>query len=194
MSVVGIDVGGRKKGFHGCAIEGGAVVAGPTRLRTVAEAVEWVAARAPTTVARESPREPAAAGESSRRDEREFLAAGICHIRWTPERRKLRGPYYEWVLHGLELYAGLEQAVPAADLIEVFPTAAWTMWSGPKGAASRGSWSGAALDSLGLAGLSARRLDQDDRDAVAAALVAHLHERGETAAYGRIIVPARPLP
>ena len=29
MTVVGIDVGGKKKGFHGCALDGGRILAGP---------------------------------------------------------------------------------------------------------------------------------------------------------------------
>jgi predicted nuclease with RNAse H fold len=203
VTVVGIDVGGERKGFHGCAIEGREVVAGPIRLRTVAEAAEWVAALVPTTVALDGPCEPAATGERSRADEREFARARICGIRWTPEEAGLDGAYYAWIVHGLALYKALERAVPAADLIEVFPTAAWTRWIGPRERRGRAAWTSAGLEALGgsaldLHGLAARtgkpRLGQDDRDAIAAALVARQHEEGETVAHGKIIVPVGPLP
>ncbi len=191
-TAVGIDVGGRRKGFHACAMRGDEVVAGTENLADVAAAVAWVAALDPSTVALDSPKTCAPAGESSRADER-ALARGVCGIRWTPERSRLAGnPYYEWVEHGLELYAGLAAAgIPDAALIEVFPTAAWTIWAGKRGKVRRADWSAAALADLGLAGLPDRRLSQDDRDAIAAALVARLHEEGRTHAYGEIIVPGR---
>ena len=124
-------------------------------------------------------------------------------IRWTPEQAALRGPYYEWIVHGLELYAALEKEVPAADLIEVFPTAAWTRWIGPRDGRRRAAWSSAGIEALGesaldLHDLAAKagkpRLNQDDRDAIAAALVARQHEEGKTVACGKIILPAGPLP
>jgi predicted nuclease with RNAse H fold len=181
---VGIDVGGRRKGFHGCAVRGVEVVAGPQRLADVPTAVAWV-------VALDSPRTCAPRGASSRADER-ALGRAVSGIRWTPERSRLAGnPYYEWVEHGLELYAALEAAGVAADrLVETFPTAAWTIWAGPRGRVPRGEWSAAALADLGLAGLPDRRLSQDDRDAVAAAVVARLHADGATTAYGEIVTPA----
>ncbi|HEX4307098.1 MAG TPA: GNAT family N-acetyltransferase, partial [Solirubrobacterales bacterium] len=190
VTTVGIDVGGRRKGFHGCALRGGEIVAGPERLPDVASAVAWVTALAPAVVALDSPRECAPDGESSRADERELNRA-VCGIRWTPERSRLAGnPYYEWVEHGLELYAALAGAgIDAGRLIEVFPTAAWTIWAGPREGRPRGEWSADALADLGLAGLPSRRLSQDDRDAVAAALVARLHGEGRSRAFGAIIVP-----
>jgi hypothetical protein len=126
---------------------------------------------------------------------RRELARAICGIRWTPERSRLAGnPYYEWVEHGLELYDALAAAGIARDrLLEVFPTAAWTVLAGPRAGRPRSDWSAAALADLGLAGLPSRRLGQDDRDSVAAALVARLHTEGRTRAFGEIIVPAGPL-
>jgi predicted nuclease with RNAse H fold len=191
MTAVGIDIGGRRKGFHACAVRGREVIAGPARLADVATAVAWVTAHEPTVVALDSPRSCAPPGESSRADER-ALNREVCAIRWTPERSRLAGnPYYEWVEHGLELDAALAAAGIAPErLIEVFPTAAWTIWAGPRAGRPRGAWSAAALADLGLAGLPDRRLSQDDRDAVAAALVAELHTEGRTRAFGEIIVPA----
>lgn len=195
MSVVGIDVGGRRKGFHGCVIDGERIVAGPQGLGGIAAAVEWVAWFEPTTIAIDSPCEGAPAGTKARPDEKEFNQAGICGIRFTPPREQLAGnPYYEWIEHGLELYEALAARLPAAKLIETFPTAAWTIWHGPRGDQPRGAWSQDAFDALGLEGAPPRRKSQDDRDAVAAALVARQHEGGETTAYGKIVVPAGALP
>jgi predicted nuclease with RNAse H fold len=194
VTAAGIDVGGRRKGFHGCAIRGDEIVAGPERLPDVASAVEWVAALDPAVVALDSPKTCALPGESSRPDERE-LARAVCGIRWTPERSRLAGnPYYEWVEHGLELYAALAAAGIDGDRqIEVFPTAAWTIWAGPRAGRPRSEWSASSLATLGLAGVPRRHLSQDDRDAVAAALVARLQTEGRTRAFGEIIVPAGPL-
>ena len=188
---VGIDVGGRRKGFHAAAVRGSEVLAGPLRLADVATAVAWVTDLAPAVVALDSPRTCAPPGASSRADERE-LARAVCGIRWTPERSRLAGnPYYEWVEHGLELYDALEAAGLAADrLVETFPTAAWTIWAGPRERVPRSEWSAAALTDLDLAGVPDRRLSQDDRDAIAAALVARLHAEGATTAYGEIVTPA----
>lgn len=193
MIAVGIDVGGRRKGFHGCALRGDDVVAGPERLPDVASAIGWVGALDPAVVALDSPKTCAPEGESSRADER-ALARAVCGIRWTPEPSRLAGnPYYEWVEHGLELYAALAAAgVGSGSLIEVFPTAAWTIWAGRREGRPRSEWSADGLTALGLAGLPSRRLSQDDRDAVAAALVARLHSEGRTRAFGEIIVPAGP--
>lgn len=195
MTVVGIDVGGEKKGFHGCAIDGERIVAGPQALGGVAATVDWVAWFEPTTIAIDSPCEAAPAGTKARPDEKEFNRAGICGIRFTPPLDQLAGnPYYEWIVHGLRLYEALAARLPGAELIETFPTAALTVWHGPRGTRARGAWSREAFDSLGLEGAPARRLSQDDRDAAAAALVARQYQAGATTAYGKIILPAAALP
>jgi predicted nuclease with RNAse H fold len=193
-TVVGVDVGGRRKGFHACALRGDEIVAGPKQLADVPSAVEWVAALGPAAVALDSPKTCAPDGESSRADERE-LARAVCGIRWTPERSRLAGnPYYEWVEHGLELYDALAAAGIDRDrLVEVFPTAAWTIWAGLRAGRPRSEWSANALADLDLDGVPDRHLTQDDRDAVAAALVARLYAEGRTQAFGEIIVPAGPL-
>lgn len=194
MTVVGIDVGGKKKGFHGCAIDGERIVAGPQALGGIAAAVEWVAWFEPSTIAIDSPCEAAPAGHKARPDEKQFNQAGICRIRFTPALDQLAGnPYYEWIVHGLALYGALTARLPRTELIETFPTAAWTIWHGPRGRRPRGAWSQDALDSLGLEGAPARRLSQDDRDAIAAALTARQYEEKKTRRFGRIIVPAGPL-
>jgi predicted nuclease with RNAse H fold len=110
--------------------------------------------------------------------------------------RQRQGPaprYYEWIEHGLELYAALAAAGLAA--IEAFPTASWTRWLGPRNGEPRARWSARALAAvrrhdLRLGGLPAR-LGQDGRDAVGAALTAYAYETGRCERYGDIVVPAR---
>jgi predicted nuclease with RNAse H fold len=194
MTVVGIDVGGKKKGFHGCALTGRRILAGPDELGGVAATVRWVKEQAPTTVAIDSPCEAAPEDATVRPDEEDFNKAGICRIRWTPPRKRIKGAYYGWVSHGFELWEALSEELGRDRLIEVFPTAAWTRWEQRRGKRSRAAWSRVVLESIELDGLPSRRLNQDDRDAVAAALVARQYEEGKTESFRKLIVPAGALP
>ncbi|HEV3408029.1 MAG TPA: DUF429 domain-containing protein [Gaiellaceae bacterium] len=181
----GVDVGGRRKGFHIAIVDEGGL-RDLTRLRRPGDVAAWLAERAPRVIAVDSPIAAAADGRASRACER-HLASKVCGIRYTPERARLAGnAYYEWIEHGLELYEAL-RAGPST-VIESFPTASWTRWAGTRGSRSRASWTEAALRGLGLERLP-RRLGQDSRDAVAAALTARAYERGETESFGEIVVP-----
>jgi predicted nuclease with RNAse H fold len=191
MVFAGVDVGGRRKGFHAAAVEGGSVLAGPTQLNDADAALEWLRNLSPKVVALDSPMSCAPPGERSRSGERELMSE-ICGIRWTPEASKLTAnPYYEWILCGRELYAALERERRRQgwEVIEVFPTASWTVWAGRRGKKRRARWTRAALELLELEGLPSRRLNQDDRDAIAAALTAQLHGQGRTRTFGEIVVP-----
>jgi predicted nuclease with RNAse H fold len=190
----GVDVGGRRKGFHAAAIADGSLVAGPVRLPAVGDAVEWLAALHPHVVAVDAPCRPAPDGLRSRPCERD-LARAVCGIRYTPERAQLAAnPYYAWIVHGFELYAALE----AADLeaVECFPTASWTRWAGARGFESRAAWSRRALADLGFGVVRG----QDARDAIGAALTAASFAGANFESYGEIVVPvvserrARPTP
>jgi predicted nuclease with RNAse H fold len=184
----GIDVGGRRKGFHVAAVDASGRLAGPVNLRSVGEVAAWVGVLGPEIVAVDSPVTTAPAGTTCREGERR-LARSVCGVRWTPEASKLDGnPYYEWIVHGLELYAELRGA--GHQVIEVFPTASWTRWAGRR-QGSRAAWSSAALERCGLSGLP-RRLGQDGRDAIAAALTARLHAEGATECFEEIVVPTPP--
>jgi hypothetical protein len=115
------------------------------------------------------------------------LARSICGIRWTPdERAALGSQYYAWVVQGLALFEAL--AGRGAELSEVFPTAPWTRWLGKRGGRTRVAWTRDGMSALDLRGLPART-NQDQRDAIAAALTARLHDRGLTEAIGEIVVP-----
>lgn len=184
----GVDVGAAAKGFHLALVNGRRLVGGPERCRNAAEAVRRLASWLPRLVAVDSPRRPAPAGERSRPCEREFARAKICGLRFTPDRRTLRSHrYYEWILNGFALYRGLDSA--GLEAIECFPTASWTRWYGPR-RTSRTEWSQAALRLLPLAGVP-RRLDQDERDAIAAALTAREHDLHPTERFGDLVVPRR---
>lgn len=197
----GIDVGGRRKGFHATVIAGGArstlsLVAGPQRLLTPAAVLEWLARWSPRLVGVDAPR---TLGDNPIRFEGERrLARELCHLRYTPTREALERQkqghaprYYEWIEHGLELYAALEAA--GLEAIEAFPTASWTRWLGPRNGEPRAQWSTRALAmvcqrDIRLGGLP-DRLDQDERDAVGAALTAYAYETGRCERYGDIVVP-----
>jgi predicted nuclease with RNAse H fold len=182
----GVDVGGRRKGFHVALVDSDRLRAGPARLATVSETVRWLKWRSPRLVAVDSPCVPAPDGFRSRPEERE-LARSICRIRYTPEAARLaRNRYYEWIVRGLALYAALEEAgLPA---IECFPTASFTRWAGPRGTRTRSAWTREALAQAKLGGIPSP-LGQDGRDAIAAALTARAHERGLTESFGPIVVP-----
>lgn len=193
-SFLGIDVGGKRKGFHLAEISSGEPVGDPLQLADVAAVVEQVEQVRPAMIGLDSPKSCADPGESSRRDEREFRSAGICAIRWTPDEATVRsgGAYFEWVRNGLDLYEALAKLIDPELLIEVFPTAAWTQLHAPRGNRSRSEWSIEALESLDLDLAATRRWSQDDRDAVAAAYTAMLFaEHPErTLRFGDLVVPA----
>jgi predicted nuclease with RNAse H fold len=182
---LGVDVGGARKGFDIALIDDRRLLALARRADT-ASVVEIARTRRPVVVAIDSPRRCAPDGHTAREDER-ALAKAVCGIRWTPDAQRVHGsPYYEWIVQGLALFAALADAGIAA--LEVFPTASWTRWLGPRGALSRAQWSRQGLTGLGLSGLPART-NQDQRDAIAAAVTARLHTLGQAEAIGDIIVP-----
>ena len=185
----GVDVGGRRKGFHVAVVDGACLVDGPVRLSNAHEVVDRLSGCRPRLVAVDSPRVSAPKGARSRPCERVFAAAGICSLRYTPDRRAIASnPYYEWIAQGLALYEALSEAGFRA--IECFPTASWTRWLGPRGAEPRSAWSRRALARLGLRRVP-DRMSQDDRDAIGAALTARAHDAGRSEAYGDIVVPLR---
>jgi predicted nuclease with RNAse H fold len=183
----GVDVGGRRKGFHAAVLDARSLVAGPKRLAGPGETADWLAAFDLESVGVDSPCRPALPGQTARHCERE-LARRVCGVRWTPAGDRLHGnPYYEWIVHGLELYEALRER--GIEAIEVFPTASFTRWTGLRSRASRAAWSHGALDGLGLGGLPPR-LGQDGRDAIAAAFTAQLQAEGAAERFGEIWVPA----
>jgi|SRR6185312_6489800 len=186
---LGVDVGAERKGFDVALVDERAL----RELRgglSVAEVADLAASRSPVLAAVDSPRSCAPNGHTSRDDER-ALSRRVCGIRWTPDLAAVRdgGHYYAWVRHGLALFDAL--AARGVATIEVFPTASWTRWRGARDGRSRARWSGEGLAALGLSGIP-KRTNQDQRDAIAAAVTARHHTQGLTEAIGEIIVPAAP--
>ena len=154
---------------------------------TCRQVVDIVRNKRPAVVAIDSPRSFATEGKTARDGELQ-LAKSICGIRWTPDERHIRASaYYAWILEGFDLFDAL--ASHGVEVIEVFPTASWTRWHGKRGSQSRAAWTRQGLAALGLEGVP-ERTNQDQRDAIAAAMTAHQHSQGLTEAIGDIVVPA----
>jgi predicted nuclease with RNAse H fold len=183
---------GAKKGFDVAVIDGHGLVAGPRRITEVSEVAQWLSEQRPRIVAVDSPRSPAPEGQLSREEERNLVRAGVCGIRYTPNEAALEAnrTYYAWIRNGFKLYEALGDAKPSVGWtpIECFPTATWSRLGGRKARRSRARWSRQVLDGLGLKGLP-RRMNQDARDAIGAAITARLYHRGETESFGEIVVP-----
>jgi predicted nuclease with RNAse H fold len=183
---LGIDVGGRRKGFDVALVDERRLVYLLGGLGRAA-VLDRIRRDRPAIVAIDSPRLCAPDGQTARDDER-LLARSICGIRWTPDRATVAAnAYYAWIVEGLGLFDAL--AGHEVEAIEVFPTASWTRWHGPRAGRSRAEWSKEALARMGLENLPSRT-NQDQRDAIAAALTARQHGRGETEMIGEIVVPA----
>jgi predicted nuclease with RNAse H fold len=174
----GVDVGGRRKGFHVAVVDARLHVT-TERVAGAVRCAELLAARSPAAVVGvDAPPGWAEPGASSRAGERAFARARVCGIRFTPDEATAAhrtDRYYEWVEHGLELWAALRDA--GLRPVEVFPTASWTRWLGGRASQSRAAWSSSGLAQLApTVGGVERVRDQDTRDAVAAALTARQSE------------------
>jgi predicted nuclease with RNAse H fold len=186
---LGVDVGGKRKRFDIALVDDRRLLALEGRL-ACDKVVQFVERERPAVVAIDSPRCCAPDGEATRACERQ-LARAICGIRWTPDRARIcASPYYAWIVEGFALYDAL--AAHDVNVIEVFPTASWTRWLGKRGGQLRPAWSRQGLAGLGLEGVPART-NQDQRDAIAAALTARQFSGGIVEAIGEIVVPAAPV-
>ncbi len=184
-SWLGVDVGGKRKGFDVALVDHRSLIHLAGKLHHE-EVVALVQRFQPAVVAIDSPRTSAPDGHTSREGERS-LAKSVCGIRWTPDGRRLHASgYYSWIVEGLALYAALEDQ--EVEVIEVFPTASWTRWYGRRSTRRRAAWSRDALTALGVERVP-ERTNQDQRDAIAAAVTARQFTDGEIERFGDIIVP-----
>jgi predicted nuclease with RNAse H fold len=177
-------VGGPRKGFDVAVVDESRLLCLKGKLdqagvREIAERFQ------PLVIAIDSPRSCAPPGEKTRAGERE-LNREVCGIRWTPDEAHVRSdnPYYSWIREGLALYEAL--AGSSSELIEIFPTASWTRWHGARDGCTRSAWSREAL--LRLEGLPPR-MNQDQRDSIAAAVTARQHTLKRTQSFREIVVP-----
>ena len=182
---MGVDVGGKRKGFDVAVIDDHRVLALRSH-STCRQVVDIVVEKRPAVVAIDSPRSCAPEGQTARDGELQ-LARSICGIRWTPDARRVHASaYYAWILEGLGLFDAL--AAYGAEVIEVLPTASWTRWHGERGPRTRAAWTRQGLAALGLESVPART-NQDQRDAIAAAMTARQHSLALTETMGEIVVP-----
>lgn len=183
---IGVDVGAPRKGFDVAVYRDGAIESfhkfkGGNQVPALVEMIHSLGSK---VVAIDSPQNWAPV-EKSRPCERAFVKMGICGIRFTPNRRTADSSsngYYGWIFNGMKLWEALDPAASkGAKVIEVFPTAAWTVWFGSRGTRRRAAWSERCLKGLDIELPEVRR-NQDKRDAVAAALTACEYSNGEAEA------------
>lgn len=114
--VVGIDVGGSRKGFHAVALADG-VYLERKQTPSVRELTHWVRGEIRAqVVAVDSPCRWRV-GKFVRAAERELIEQGIrCFL--TPTRREAMQNatgYYDWMLRGMELFCALEKTHPLGN-------------------------------------------------------------------------------
>ena len=182
---IGVDVGGKRKGFDVAVIDDRRVLALQGRL-TCQQVVELAMTHRPRVIAIDSPRSCAPPGQTARDGERQ-LRRSICGIRWTPDESRVHASaYYAWIIEGLALFDAL--AMRGVEVIEVFPAASWTRWHGKRGTRTRSAWTRQGLAALDLDAVPPRT-NQDQRDAIAAAMTARQHTLAVTETMGDIVVP-----
>jgi predicted nuclease with RNAse H fold len=205
-TVIGIDVGGSRKGFHAVALSGGAYA---DRLATaeVQELVHWCrSVIGAQLVAIDAPCRWSSGGRA-RPCERELSAAGIRCFASPTRQAALSHPsnYYGWMLQGEALYRQLETSHPllaalpasAPACFETFPHAiAWHLRGGQASAAHKRSQ---RTELLRQAGIDPAPLTSIDFiDAALCALAAHQLASGRPcrtygeAGSGLIVVPQAP--
>lgn len=114
LRVVGIDVGGERKGFHAVALRDGAL----DQRRTTPDATElaqWCRDLGAAVIAVDAPCRWSIDGRA-RPAERELMAQGIQCFASPSRARALEHPsnYYGWMLRGEALYRALEPSHPLA--------------------------------------------------------------------------------
>lgn len=180
-TVIGIDVGGRRKGFHAVALTGG-TYAGQLASRDVHELSHWCqAVMQARLIAIDAPCRWSADGRA-RPCERQLNARGIrCFA--TPTRAlAVAHPtdYYGWMLQGEALYAALEPSHPLLRglppsrpaCFETFPHAiSWQLLGGQASARDKRRQRRALLVQAGLDPAPFTSIDRID--AALCALAAH---------------------
>jgi predicted nuclease with RNAse H fold len=207
ITVVGIDVGGARKGFHAVALRDGAY-AGQLASHDVQELSNWcLVTMCASVIAIDAPCRWSATGRA-RPCERELMRQGIfCFA--TPSREKAEqhpSGYFDWMRRGADLYQALEASHPLLTSLpcpgqrccfETFPHAiTWHLRGGAAKAAQKRTQRRELLQKAGIDLAPLTNIDWID--AALCALTAHRVASGATClAFGEpdtglIVVPARP--
>lgn len=200
FTFIGIDVGGPRKGLHAVALRGSEFEV--LALRDIAAVTNWVAKHKPAAIAIDAPCAWSAHGASRECERSLHLDGQRISCFSTPTEQKARGrSFYDWVRHGLALYAALSDAYPLYSgrrprgrvMCETFPQAVACMLAGRKVPARNKSrvrrqvLSEAGYDPGGL-----HNIDQVDAAlcALAAkALMQNLHQKFGNPQEGFIVTP-----
>ena len=203
--VAGIDVGGRRKGFHAVALQDG-TYAGQWHTRDAREMAVWCCEEINVQVIAIDAPCRWSAGPGGRAAERELLQQGIrCFL--TPTRRAaLRNPagFYDWMLNGSKLFRALDKTHPLRRALprpgqrccfETFPHAiTWNLRGGNADVARKRCQRTALLREHGCRTDRLTNMDWIDAalcalaaDLLAARAPAQFHGNART---GFIIVPA----
>ena len=188
-TVIGIDVGGQRKGFHAVVLREGAICGTKTDCDPKVM-VAWCVEQEAAAVGVDAPCMWSVAGKS-RAVERELNQAHI-HCFYTPTRDRAEGnPFYSWMLNGEKLFKALRahfslytgQRNAKRVCFETFPHAIVCALSGeivpahPKTSARREVLRSRGLDISSLTNI-------DFVDAALCAVAADAFRRGEITLYG----------
>lgn len=164
----GVDVGGRRKGFHLALVDAARFLRCQHAL-TAEEAVAILEGWRPALIAVDSPRAPAVTGKS--RPEERCLAKALCRIRYTPTRGYRAQPILRvdsrWM-------ASLRRAGGAQPRPSRMLSHGVLDHVGRSRSGTRARWSQRVLERQALEDLP-ELLNQDFRDAIGAALTARAH-------------------
>lgn len=208
LIVAGIDVGGRAKGFHAVALEGGAYLEQFSSCDAVAVA-DWCRGNGIRVIAIDAPCHWSSTGRA-RTAERELMKETIwCFA--TPSREAAEThpkDHFRWMLNGAELFVKLIEAkyllfdgvrwqTPPQMCFETFPQAIACALAGKIVSAKQKR--SIRRDLLHRANIDTSKLTNIDQiDAALCALAAHQFVLGNFKPYGDtkdgfIVVPGRPL-
>lgn len=192
--VIGIDVGGEKKGFHAVSLENGRFAA-KTQSASVSEMAAWCKASAATIVAIDAPCRWRTPAGSPRLAETQMAAQGIACYYAPTETRARTHAFYSWMLPGMALFEKLAVDFPlilnrhaaATDtrMIETFPHAVSCALAGEVVSAKSKSKKAIRRELLSRAGIAPESLSSlDEIDAALCAIAADHFALGEFTAYG----------
>src|SRR5262245_14900179 len=200
--VVGVDVGGRAKGFHAAALRGGQLT-GKLTTCDPQEIVNWCRSRKASAVGIDAPCQWSLKG-GARPCEYELARLGITAFATPSITEGRRNPFYQWMLNGAALFRLLAPHYRLYDVrrpsrrpvcFETFPHAIACTLAGRRLSAKEKRTDRRRL--LIEAGIATDRLDNlDEIDATLCALAALHFLAGRFKAYGDaaegfIIVPSR---